>query len=120
MNKFWGLVGFVKQVETSPDVWTEQVTERHYSCEKVRNGSRWQTSNYTTTNDDLVLDNRVSILADPYAWNEISSIRYLVRRGSKWNVTSIEENYPRLILTLGGIYHGNSDASRVPGQASKS
>ena len=111
MNKFWGRVGFVKQVETSPDVWTEQVTERNYSCEKVRNGSRWQNSSYTTTNEDLVIDNRFSILADPYAWNEIDSIRYLVRRGSKWEVTSVEENYPRLILTLGGIYHGNSNST---------
>lgn len=108
MNKFWGTIGFVKQVETSPDVWTEQVTERKYSCEKARNGARWQGSNYQTTNDDLVIDNQFSILADPYAWNEMSSIRYLVRHGSKWEITSITENYPRLMITLGGLYHGNT------------
>lgn len=106
MNKFWGTIGFVKQVETSPDVWTEQKTERKYSCEKVRNGTRWQSSKYA--NDDIVVDNRISILADPYAWDEMGSIRYLIRNGSKWKVTTIEETYPRLILTLGGLYHGNS------------
>jgi hypothetical protein len=109
MNKFWGTIGFVRQVETSPDVWTESVVaERKYSCEKVRNGSRWQTSIYPTTIDNMVLDNRVKILADPYAWNEMASMRYLVRNGSKWKITAIEEDYPRLILTLGGLYHGNS------------
>lgn len=107
MNKFWGTIGFVKQVETSPDVWTEQVTERNYVCEKVRNGSRWQGSTYVT--DDIVIDNQFSILADPYAWDELGSIRYLIRNGSKWKITSIGEAYPRLTITLGGLYHGNSD-----------
>jgi len=111
MNKFWATIGFVKQVETSPDVWTEQVTERKYSCEKVRNGSRWQGSGYTTTNDSLVIDNQFSILADPYAWNEMATIRYMIRNGSKWEITSIGENYPRLTLTLGGLYHGNTQQS---------
>lgn len=109
MNKFWGTIGFVKQVETSPDVWTDEVTERGYACEKVRNGSRWQSS--SRANDDIVIDNRVSILADPYAWDEMGSIKYLIRNRSKWKVTSIEEAYPRLTLTLGGLYHGNSDES---------
>lgn len=107
MNKFWGTIGFVKQVETSPDVWTEQVTERKYVCEKVRNGSRWQGSTQVT--DDIVIDNRFSILADPYAWDELGSIRYLIRNGSKWKITSVDEAYPRLTITLGGLYHGNSD-----------
>lgn len=107
MNKFWGTIGFVKQVETSPDVWTEQVTERKYVCEKVRNGSRWQGS--TQVIDDIVIDNQFSILADPYAWDELGSIRYLIRNGSKWKITSIGEAYPRLTITLGGLYHGNSD-----------
>ena len=111
MNKFWGTIGFSTQVETSPDVWTEQITERGYSCEKVRNGTRWQQPAYTTSNENLVVDNRVSVLADPYAWSAISSMRYLIRYGSKWKITAIEENYPRLILTLGGLYHGNTEQS---------
>ena len=109
MNKFWGIIGFVKQVETSPDVWTEQTTEREYACEKVRNGTRWQNSKNII--DDIVVDNRVSVLADPYAWDEMGSMRYLIRNGSKWKIAAIEEAYPRLILTLGGLYHGNSKKS---------
>lgn len=109
MNKFWGKIGFIKQVETSPDVWTEKVIERGYACEKVRNGSRWQGSNHVI--DDIVIDNRVSVLADPYAWDAMGSIRYLTRNRSKWKVTAIEESYPRLILTLGGLYNGDPNTT---------
>lgn len=110
MNKFWGTLGFVREVESSPDVFTEESIERGYSCEVLKRDKRWQASG-NVIEDNLTVENRISILADPFALDAMDQIRYLVRGNSKWKVTSVEEAYPRLILTLGGIYHGTSHQS---------
>ena len=44
MAKFYGAIGYVETVETSPGVWEEQITERNYYGELVRNTSRFQVS----------------------------------------------------------------------------
>lgn len=110
MNKFWGTVGFVRDVETSPDVFEEVATERGYSCEVLKREKRWQASG-NVIDDNLTVENRISIFADPFALEAYDSIRYIVRGKSKWKVTSVEEAYPRLILTLGGVYHGTANQS---------
>ena len=30
MAKYYGVIGYVETVETSPGVWEEQITERNY------------------------------------------------------------------------------------------
>lgn len=110
MNKFWGTVGFVRDVETSPDVFEEVATERGYSCEVLKREKRWQASG-NVIDDNLTVENRIGIFADPFALEAYESIRYIVRGKSKWKVTSVEEAYPRLILTLGGVYHGTANQS---------
>lgn len=110
MNKFWGILGFVRDVETSPDVFTEESTERGYTCEVLKREKRWQSSGYVI-DDNLTVENRISILADPFALDAMEQIRYLIRGKSKWKVTSVEDAYPRLILTLGGVYHGTVNQS---------
>lgn len=108
MNKFWGTVGFVRDVETSPDVYEEVATERGYSCEVLKREKRWQPSGYVI-DDNLTVENRISLLADPFALDAYEDIRYIVRGKSKWKVTSVEVAYPRLILSLGGVYHGTAN-----------
>ena len=110
MNKFWGILGFVRDVETSPDVFTEESTERGYTCEVLRREKRWQSSG-NVIDDNLTVENRISIFADPFALDAMDQIRYLIRGNSKWKVTSVEDAYPRLNLTLGGIYHGTTNQS---------
>lgn len=110
MNKFWGTVGFVRIEETSPDVFDAVPYERSYSCEVLRREKRWQPSG-NVIDDNLTVENRISIFADPFAYDAMEDIRYLQRGKSKWKVTSVEEAYPRLILTLGGVYHGTANQS---------
>lgn len=107
MNKFWGTVGFVHEEETSPDVFNEVATERGYSCETLKHDKRWQQSG-NVIDDNLTVENRISLLADPFALDAFEQIRYIVRGRSKWKVTAVEVAYPRLILTLGGVYHGTT------------
>ena len=57
-------------------------------------------------NDDLNINMTLSIVADPFAYQNFHQIKYAEYMGSKWKVSSIEVQYPRLILTLGGVYNG--------------
>ena len=104
MAKFYGAIGYAKTVETMPGVWTEQITERDYYGDVIRNSRRLQSSD--KVNDDLSISNQISIVADPYAINNFHSMRYAEFMGAKWKVSDIEVQYPRLLLTLGGVYNG--------------
>lgn len=104
MAKFCGNVGFVKTVEIEPGCWEEQTNERRYYGDLIRNTSRYQTSG--GVNDDITINNNISIVADPYADENFQHMRYVVFMGAKWKITNVEVQYPRIILTLGGVYNG--------------
>lgn len=108
MAKFYGKVGFVSQVErdpeTSPGVWVEEITEKYYRGDIIRLSKKWHTSE--SVNDDVDISNEVSIVADPYAMNNLNSIRYVEILGGLWKVTNISVEQPRLVLSIGGVYNG--------------
>ncbi len=104
MAKFYGSIGFAETVETSPGVCTEQVTMRNYYGDVIRNTRALQTTDQV--NDNVNVNNTISIVADPYANDHFHSMRYVIWQGTKWKVSSVEVQYPRLLLTLGGVYHG--------------
>ena len=103
MAKFYGSIGYAETVETSPGVWKEQITKREYFGELVRNTRKLQTADQV--NDNININNEVSIIADPYAISNFHSMRYVEFMGTKWKISNVEVKYPRLILTLGGIYN---------------
>lgn len=103
MARWFGKIGFGATVETKPGVWDEQIVERSYYGDLLRNSRRLQTSD--KVNDDLNISNEISIVADPYANENFHAIRYASFMGSKWKVTDVEVQYPRLILTLGGLWN---------------
>lgn len=104
MAKFYGKVGFIKTEETRPGIWDEQVTERFYYCDLIRNSRRLESSD--NLNDNINISNRVSIVADPYANDNAHSIKFVEFMGAKWKVLNVEVQYPRLLLDLGGLYNG--------------
>lgn len=104
MAKFHGVIGYVNTMETKPGVWTEQVTERHYYGDLGRNTRRLESSG--NVNDNININNELSIVADPYASENFHMMRYVKFMGTAWKVSNVEVRYPRLILTLGGIYNG--------------
>ena len=103
MPKFYGAVGYAKTVETSPGVSVEQITERNYYGDVIRNTRRLQSAD--KINDDINVSNEISIVADPYANDHFYAIRYVVFQGAKWKVLNVDVQYPRLILSLGGLYN---------------
>lgn len=102
--KFFGKIGFAETEETTPGVWTEQITEREYYGDLTRNTRQLQTS--STLNDDVNVANEISIVADPFAYQRFHSMRYVELLGAKWKISKVEVQYPRLILTVGGVYNG--------------
>ena len=104
MAKFFGAIGYFVTKETSPGVWEEDVTERSYYGDLVRNVRKTQSSD--GLNDDINVANEISIVADPFANENFHSMRYIHFMGAKWKIMSVEVQYPRLILTIGGVYNG--------------
>lgn len=104
MPKFYGSIGYAISKETTPGVWVENIVEHQYSGDVYRNTRKLQSGNQV--NDSIDISNEISILSDPFANENFHSMRYVTYMGAKWKVSSVEVRYPRLILTVGGLYNG--------------
>ena len=102
--KWHGVIGYGETTETEPGIWTELITERVYSGEILRNTRMLQTSGQV--NDNINISNSISIISDPYANKNFHSIKYVEFMGTKWKVTNVDVQYPRLSLSIGGVYNG--------------
>lgn len=109
MAKFCGRVGYGFSEETTPDVYEDKITEVVYKGDVIRNARRWEQG--TDINDNLNVNNQISIVADPYAYTHFFAIKYVEWMGAKWKVTNAEVQRPRIILTLGGVYNGPTPES---------
>ena len=103
MAKFYGTIGYAETVQTRPGIWEEQLIERKYFGELIRNIRNLSASDQL--NDNLNIANEVSILADPYANQNFHAMRYIEFMGAKWKINSVRVEYPRLVLTIGGVYN---------------
>lgn len=101
--KFSGKIGFCKLVETAPDVIEEQYVEHSYKGDFERKARSLQ--NEGEVNDTPSLNMTISVVGDAYGFCNYQDIRYVAYKGNKWKVTSIDVQYPRLKLTIGGLYH---------------
>lgn len=102
MAKWYGNIGFASFVEIAPGIRPETITERPYFGDVIRNTRSLQGSG--EINDNVVVNNQISVVADPYATDHIYDMRYVEWLGSHWKVSSVDVQYPRLILSLGGLY----------------
>lgn len=104
MAKWYGVIGYAETVETKPGVWEEQITKKTYYGDVVRNTRRLQSTDQL--NDNVNVTNEISIISDPFANENFYSMRFIEFMGAKWKITNVEVQYPRLILTIGGVYNG--------------
>lgn len=106
--KYAGNVGFSDQTTTAPGVVSEQITERPYRGDVLSFGRRLEQAGgaYPTLNDDVTTSNSISIVADPFANENILYMRYAVWQGLRWKIVNVDVRRPRLILTLGGKWDG--------------
>src|SRR5690349_212138 len=104
MAKFFGRVGYGVPVQQSPGVHVDQIVEREYTGDVVRNTR--QLTQGEKVNPDISVGNSISIVADAYANDHFFAIRYVEWAGTKWTVTDVEVRRPRLLLRLGEEYNG--------------
>lgn len=105
MPKFFGKIGFMNQVETSPGIWDEVIVEKKCYGDLVRDNRRFQ--NRTQLNDDITITNSFSIVADKEAYTYFHNIQYVEYNGVKWKAESVDAtNPPRLVIDVGGVYNG--------------
>lgn len=102
MAKFSGKIGFVTTEETKPGIYQKVATERHYYGDIIRKTIRQQASEYL--NDNIRTNNQISIISDAYAYDHFHEIQYVVWKGVPWKVTTVDEQFPRLTLSLGDVY----------------
>lgn len=105
MAKWYGKIGYADNVEVEPGVWEDSIVEHPYYGDLNRNTRSLQNSG--GINDNINLSNEISIVADPYASENFYKMRYVEFAGTKWKITNVEVKYPRLILSIGGVWNGN-------------
>lgn len=50
--------------------------------------------------------NRISVVADDIAPEDVYAIRFVEWKGILWSVKGVSEERPRLVLSLGEVYNG--------------
>ena len=88
--------------ETEEGVWLEDKIE--ISIKGTIRSLYVRNDNNSSVNSNLRLTNEVSILLNSKISTYLETLKYVVWKGSKWEVQSIGVNYPRLTINLGGLY----------------
>lgn len=102
--RFHGNVGYRDTVEVKPGLFEEQIIFKEYYGDIIRNTKRDYSG--SKVNSDISVQNQISIVADPYALGHFFNLKCVEWQGALWQVTDVDASQPpRLILSLGGIYH---------------
>ena len=104
MARFFGRVGYGESVESAPGVFVDDIVEHSYYGDVIRNSRELRQGE--NLNDDLSVQNSISIVADAYANDHFFAIRYVEWAGTLWTISSVEVQSPRLLLRLGEVYNG--------------
>lgn len=106
MARFYGRIGYGESKESvaGSGVWIDEIIERSYYGDVIRNTRK--RSEGENLNNNLSVENQISILADAYANDHFFAIRYVEWAGTLWTVKTVEVQRPRLILWLGEVYNG--------------
>ena len=104
MAKYFGNIGYGVTEEIRPGVSLPTISEREYYGDIVRSVRRYE--NGGKVNDDLNINMTLSIVADPFAFQNFHQLKYAEYMGAKWKAVSVEPQFPRLVITLGGVWNG--------------
>lgn len=102
MSRFSGKLGFVMTRETEEGVWLEDFIE--ISAKGTIRSLYVRNDNSSSANTNLRLTNEISVLMDSKTETYLETLKYVVWKGSKWEVQSIAVQYPRLTINIGGLY----------------
>lgn len=103
--KYFGKFGYsTGQTEVSPGVMEDVIVERDYIGDVVQVTEALDVAGsvlpvYRTTTSVSVISD--GVLAESYA-----DLRYISYRGQLWTVSSVVDEWPRLVIYMGEVYNG--------------
>ena len=118
MGKFYGEIGFSVIEETKPGIFNTVMVEKVYYGDVSKKNVRYQ--NEQQINDNLKITSQISILCDEYLSEHFSDIRYIRWMGKPWKISTIDVDFPRLVLSLGDIYTGKTGTTKKDGDTNGS
>lgn len=102
--RFFGQVGYGTPVKVGPGKWEDSIVERDYYGNVNQNTAVARTDSSVLTENSF--QTSISVVADAFALENFTDIKYITWAGSLWTVTSVAVERPRLVLMLGEVYHG--------------
>ena len=109
MAKYSGIVGYVLTEETRPGVFVPVVKERKMRGDVLALSKRYDGGD--KVNENISLNHRISLIGDPFAFENFIYLKYVTYMGVRWEVSSVEVQKPRLILSMGGVYNVQATGS---------
>lgn len=113
MAKWFGKIGFAISRETTSGtgsaargtgIWVNDIFEKSYYGDILRHSHSFSESD--GLNDDIHITNEISVIADPFALDHWQMMKYIVLSGTKWKISQVTILYPRITITVGGLYNG--------------
>lgn len=106
MTRFHSAIGMSRDVTPVPGVHENRIVRTTKYFGDVIRQSYGFTPSSDSTNSDVKISNRISVIADRYLLDNLSSVVYVEFGGVPWTIASLEIEPPRVIFTLGAMYDG--------------
>lgn len=102
--RYSGKLGIVQQTEVRPGIWEETVTEVSAlgtvrQTTEALDGSDAVLPRYRTTTS-------VSVSARGVGPIDNSDIRYITFKGKRWQIATIVDEPPKIVIYIGEVYNG--------------
>lgn len=107
-SRWYGKIGFGVTKDVGKGVWKPTIEEREYYGNIISVRKTAESQPYST-NDTLRINTKISIIDDGFISVNCATIRYVEFMGALWKVAEVTPEYPRLVLTLGGVYERNAN-----------
>ena len=106
--RWHGKIGYAI-TEEHDGIWSDSVVEREYKGDLNKNAVQLQKSD--SVNNDFMVKNQISIVADPFAFENFQYMKYIEIMKVMWEISSVEIQYPRLLISVGGVWNGEQQSN---------
>ena len=103
--RWYGRIGFTVDSDETFGIFEKTTTAKPYYGDVLYLRPRWEARD-NSTNNDLVANVQLSVVADDFAIRNSSYMTWAEYMGAKWCITSIEVVFPRILINLGSVYTG--------------
>ncbi len=104
MGRVSGVIGYGIDQKTAPGVSEQVVVEFKYRGDLLQPGRGLEENEQV--NDNLVVHHSISVVASKDHREHFMDVLFISWNGKLWKVSNVRVAEPRLILKLGGLYHG--------------